>query len=156
METTAAEVMTRDVLTVRDDLSVAELAAFFETHRISGAPVTSAEGIPVGVVSLSDLARSSVVRSSLTEEPHDFYVRGLERFISEEEKLGFRVYSEASTLVRDIMTPEVFSLDETSSVGEVAQAMLTGRIHRVFVTRAGQIVGIVSAMDLLRLVRDMA
>jgi CBS domain-containing protein len=57
--------------------------------------------------------------------------------------------------VGDIMTPLVFSVAEDATVQEVAAAMITGRIHRVFVTRAGALVGIISAMDLLPLVRDM-
>jgi hypothetical protein len=38
---------------------------------------------------------------------------------------------------------------------EVASAMVTGHIHRVLVTRAKKMVGIISSMDLLELVRDM-
>ena len=46
-------------------------------------------------------------------------------------------------------------LPEDASVQEVANAMVTGRIHRVLVTRAKKMVGIISSLDLLPLVRDM-
>jgi signal-transduction protein with cAMP-binding, CBS, and nucleotidyltransferase domain len=36
-------------------------------------------------------------------------------------------------------------------VAEIAQMMVKGRIHRVFVTEDKKIVGVVSALDLLRL-----
>ena len=49
----------------------------------------------------------------------------------------------------------VFSVDETASVQEVASAMITGRIHRVLVTRHNKMVGIISSLDLLSFVRDM-
>jgi CBS domain-containing protein len=52
------------------------------------------------------------------------------------------------------MTGVVFSVDEDATVEEVANMMVTGRIHRVFVTRAGKIVGVISSLDLLPLVVD--
>lgn len=36
-------------------------------------------------------------------------------------------------------------------MSELARAMITGRVHRLFVTRKGRIVGIVTSLDLLRL-----
>lgn len=152
---TAGQLMTRDVLSVSEELSVAELAEFFDQHRVSGAPVISPSGTAVGVVSLTDVTRSSAVRSSLAEGPHDVYVRGLERHVDRSELTGYRVFEEPDVKVKDIMTPVVFSVDESTRVQDVAQSMLTGRIHRVFVTRDGKIVGIISTMDLLPLVRDM-
>jgi signal-transduction protein with cAMP-binding, CBS, and nucleotidyltransferase domain len=37
----------------------------------------------------------------------------------------------------------------------VADAMLRGRIHRVFVTRDGVLVGIITTMDILAAIRDI-
>jgi signal-transduction protein with cAMP-binding, CBS, and nucleotidyltransferase domain len=75
--------------------------------------------------------------------------------VAREELAAFRVEVESQTTVREIMTPMVFSVDETASVQEVASAMITGRIHRVLVTRHNKMVGIISSLDLLSFVRDM-
>jgi CBS domain-containing protein len=53
------------------------------------------------------------------------------------------------------MTPMIFSVREDTSVQEVADTMLKGRIHRVFVTRDGKLTGIVTALDMLQVIRDM-
>ena len=53
---TAADLMSPEVLTVREDLPVADLAAFLMRHDITGAPVVDAEGRLVGVVSVVDIA----------------------------------------------------------------------------------------------------
>jgi CBS domain-containing protein len=57
--------------------------------------------------------------------------------------------------VRDIMTPMIFSVSEDTSVQEVAETMLKGRIHRVFVTRDNKLAGIVTALDMLKVIRGL-
>jgi len=54
---TAADLMNPEVLTVRDDATVAELARFLVDNEITGAPVEDADGRLVGVVSAVDLVR---------------------------------------------------------------------------------------------------
>ena len=71
--TTAAEVMTRGVLTVDADWSVSELATFLDTHAISGAPVVDAEGALLGVVSVTDIARRGAAAESSVTETHAFF-----------------------------------------------------------------------------------
>lgn len=53
--------------------------------------------------------------------------------------------------VRDLMTPTVYTVPEDTPVPEIARAMIAGRIHRLFVTRQRRVVGIVTSLDLLRL-----
>ena len=54
----AKDIMNSDVLTVRDDMTVHELANFFTDKMISGAPVVNNMGQLLGVVSLSDIVRN--------------------------------------------------------------------------------------------------
>ena len=53
------------------------------------------------------------------------------------------------------MTPTVFNVLEDTPVQVIADYMLRGRIHRQFVTRGSQVVGVITAMDLLKVVRDL-
>jgi CBS domain-containing protein len=157
----AAEVMTRNVLSVRADWSVTELATFLCDHSISGAPVVSGEGKPLGVVSLTDIVRDSVagdasIRSGATAEPHVFYQDALERVVAREEAAGFRIVQDSQTTVRDIMTPMIFSVRANARIDEVADAMVRGHIHRIFVMEDGRIVGVISSLDMLALIRDGA
>jgi CBS domain-containing protein len=145
--------MTRGVLTVDADWSVAELATFLEDHAISGAPVVDAEGALLGVVSVTDIARRGAVDDVSEPEAHAFYHQGIERALAREEAESFRVV-DASSKVREIMTPMIFSVDPSAPVREVADTMLRGRIHRLFVMEGGKLVGVISSLDLLSLVRD--
>jgi CBS domain-containing protein len=56
--------------------------------------------------------------------------------------------------VREIMTPTVYTVPDDEPVPQIARAMIAGRIHRLFVTRDQRVVGIVTPMDLLRLLAD--
>lgn len=156
MNKTAADVMTTDIATIDPDWPVDRLLEFLADRAISGGPVVTADGEPIGVVSLTDVARNAAVSERSTDRRADsFYKRTLETRVGPEEIGRFRAESNASTSVKDIMTPVVFAVEEDATVQEVAAMMTTGRIHRVFVKRGGKMVGIITSMDLLPLIRDM-
>jgi predicted transcriptional regulator len=151
---TASNIMTRDVRTVGPDWPVARLLEFLTHHCISGAPVVADDGAPIGVVSLTDVARSGALTERSVARTSAYYLPGLEMVMEDEEILAFRI-NESRTTVGDIMTSVVFSVDDEAPIQDVANEMITGHIHRVLVTRAGKMVGIISSMDLLPLVRSM-
>jgi CBS domain-containing protein len=156
---TARDVMTLGVQNADADWTLDELRSFLVGRSISGAPVCDAAGKLVGVVSSTDLMRSASEASTTSERSpsrHDhFYAFGLERPLSGEELRGLHVEIGSSTKVREIMTPLVFEVAPDAPLSAVADMMVRGRIHRVFVSRAGKIEGVVSALDLVRVLRDI-
>ncbi|MFQ5675045.1 MAG: CBS domain-containing protein [bacterium] len=54
------------------------------------------------------------------------------------------------------MTPLIFKVAETEPISSMADTMIGGRIHRLLVTRDDQVVGIVTTLDILKVVRDRA
>jgi CBS domain-containing protein len=154
---TAKDVMNREVLTVRVDLSVRELAAFLTENQISGAPVVDRRGRLVGVVSLSDVAEYDADRSDLTADRSNpaTALRGWEDRINPEDVRPLHLET-SDLLVRDIMTPVVYTVPEDTPVPRIAHTMVAGRIHRLFVTRQGRLVGIITSLDLVRLLTDDA
>jgi CBS domain-containing protein len=152
---TASDLMTPVVLTVRDDLTVRELAAFLVEHEIHGAPVESAEGRLVGVVSVVDIAAAASAQGAFDRRGGDYFRRSWGEGLSEEERQGLRDdEAEGDLLVRDIMTPEVYAVPEEATVHEVASRMLAGHHHRLLVTREDRAVGIISTSDLLGLLLE--
>ena len=156
-EMTVSSVMRHEVLAVEAGWSLEQLADFLVDKSISGAAVTAADGQLIGVVSLTDIVRQSRLHDHDTgvNDTHDVYLYELERRMSRDELRELHVQYETPAQVRDIMTPMIFSVSENSSVQEVADTMLKGRIHRVFVTRDSKLIGIVTALDMLQVIRDI-
>lgn len=152
---TAAQLMSRKILAVSPDWSVERLMGFLTDHRISGAPVIGDDGKPIGVVSHTDIARNGALTSPRGRpEDHALY-RSPEDAASAEELARARLAAGSAAKVRDIMTPMIFAVDVGDTVQEVAEMMITGRIHRVFVSEAGKLTGVITSMDLLPIIRGM-
>ena len=110
----------------------------------------SSEGHLVGVVSRSDIARSDSGaprgrRAAPAADAHDVYMYGPAYTYLEPRR---RVKAELS--VDDIMTPMIFDVPLMATPREIAETMLRGHIHRVFVTEEGMVIGVISALDMLR------
>ena len=56
---TAKEIMTKEVITVKKDLSIKELSRRFVEKKVNGMPVVENEGRLIGVVTQSDLVEQS-------------------------------------------------------------------------------------------------
>ncbi|MEZ4375115.1 MAG: CBS domain-containing protein [Polyangiaceae bacterium] len=56
MAVTVDEVMNREVFSVKPNATLDDASVLLQKHHISGAPVLDAEGVPVGMISLRDLA----------------------------------------------------------------------------------------------------
>ena len=155
--TTAKDVMNTRFISVPVEWSVEEVSQFLVDKAITGAPVTDEAGKFIGVVSLTDIVRyDSLAEMDLrADEPHDYYLHGWEDRLAPEELSSFHIAEKPHAFVRDIMTPMIFKVDESTSIQEVADTMLGGRIHRLMVTRKDKIVGIITTMDMLKVIWDM-
>lgn len=146
----AKHIMNTDVISVRDDMTVQELATFLTEREILGAPVTDSEGEVVGVVSCTDIAQNAIQGNKAKV---DFFGQGWEHSIDPKEIRDLPVENE-SLPVREIMTPTVYTVPEETPVSEIAKTMVAGRIHRLLITRGSQLVGIITTLDLLKVLFD--
>ena len=59
--------------------------------------------------------------------------------------------SRKAAQVRDLMTPALLAVAPETPLASVAEQMVTGNVHRLFVVdEDGVLVGVISALDLLR------
>lgn len=172
------DVMEADVVTVHPEMSVRELTRVLSDFEISGAPVVDDRGETVGVVSATDVLRLSAeevevhVGAELSDESwEDEDDDRAEAFGDEEGDLvDYFMAGETPGLlsrspfqdvpegqldefsVRDIMTPATFTVAPDTSVHDLAEFLLRGRIHRALVMENGALMGIVTTFDVLRAV----
>jgi len=153
---TAKDIMNQNVLSVGMDWSIDQLADFLVENSISGAPVISENGKLTGVVSLTDIVRyrSMPATEHRDDDTHEYYIHTSELNYSNEEIESFHLDAESLISVRDIMTPRIFTVSEKTKIRDIADVMIRGNIHRVLVTRDETLTGIITTMDLLRIIRD--
>ena len=67
---------------------------------------------------------------------------------------GFQIEVTDTTRVKDIMTPIVFAVPPTCPVANLIEEFLARKVHRLFVVDDdGSLVGVISALDVLRQLR---
>jgi CBS domain-containing protein len=148
------DLMNPDVMTVADDMTTDELLRFLNEREISGAPVVDGQGHLVGVVSMTDITRTLAEPSDFTSSRPAFY-RDTGDDVTLED-IAQRYVEERAVSVRDVMTPVVHQVAATASVAEAARIMIEHHIHRLVVTQKKEPVGMITSMDLLRVVADQA
>jgi CBS domain-containing protein len=137
-------------MSLRGDATVREAVAALTDHGFSAAPVIDEAGRPVGVLSRADIL---VHDREKPGRPPAYYERP---DLASGERLGagFHIEEGDQTLVRDIMTPAVFSVAPDSRAAKVVEQMLALKVHRLFVVETdGTLVGVISALDVLRHLR---
>jgi CBS domain-containing protein len=142
---TAAELMRPNPLSLRDDASVADAIRFLADKGFSAAPVIDARGRPCGVLSRSDILIYD--REKIPCEPGAEAYYGDPYLAVRDDNRG-RIPNDI--LVRDLMTPVVFSVAPESPAADVVENMVRLNVHRLFVVdEAGTLVGVISALDVL-------
>ena len=166
------DIMHRDVVTASPDTTVRELAILLSDQGISGLPVVSPSGEVLGVVSSTDVVRTAAHSSEMdmggsrwvavappeaTVDLEDEEVDSFSDYFLPEDSPTFGAEWAPETgsamdslTVGDIMTPVSFSVEPDSSVKELADFLVRGRIHRALVIEDGRLEGIVTSMDILK------
>jgi predicted transcriptional regulator len=142
------DLMNPDVMTVADDMTTDELARFLVEREISGAPVVDSQGHLIGVVSMTDIGRKVAEASDVESGTSGFYRDMIPDFTLED--LGQRYVEERAVTVADVMTPVIHQVPVTASAVDAARIMVDERIHRLLVTEGREPVGIITSLDLLK------
>lgn len=144
---TAADLMTPNPMSIREDLSLREAIAFFVDRNISGAAVIDDAGRPMGVLTQSDiLVHDREEIAYVTPE----YESGEPLPKEYWDEFQFEQVPNA-TRVRDVMTPAVFCVGTDTPAWTVVRQMRELNVHRLFVVDGdGVLVGVITAMDLVR------
>ncbi|MFC5357612.1 CBS domain-containing protein [Azospirillum himalayense] len=145
----AVDLMTPKVITIGPDATIAEAARMMLDNRISGLPVVDAAGHVLGLISEGDLLHRAEIG---TARHRSWWLRLLSGGTEPAEDF---IKSHARK-VRDVMTPNVITVDESASPEEIVRVLETRRIKRVPVVRNGRLIGIISRANLLRALVSVA
>ena len=142
----AQDIMTKDVVTVRRETTVRDLALLFSERRISSVPVVDDAGELIGIVSESDLVEQDKnlhIPTVVSIFDWVIYLESGKRFEKELQKMTGKT-------VGDIYCDRVLSVGPEAPVSEVADIMSRERVHAVPVAEGKRLVGVVGRIDLIR------
>lgn len=146
----ARDVMTRDMIVVGPDTSLLDIHRLFLEEEIHGAPVVDEEDQVLGVVSTIDLVRATRDRAD-DAGTSMYYHDGVASPGLDWSELAEDAEERVKSLTAaDVMTRELVRVSPEASLAEVARTMLAQHVHRVLVIAQGNLVGVITAFDLLR------
>ena len=116
----AGDIMTKNVITIRPETTIAEGIKNLVENQISGAPVLDQNNKIVGMVTEKDLIVAYDFLQKITDP------------------------------VLSFMSKEIISVDEGTPVEEISKLLVQRNIKRVPVTKNDEVIGIVSRRDVLK------
>lgn len=143
---TAEDIMTREVITVGQDMPVKELATIFLSHKIGGAPVVDDAGNLVGVVTESDL----IDQTKNVHIPTVISILDSVLYLENPNKMDQEIKKMAGSTAGDICARNAVTVDKDASLNDIATIMSEKKIHTLPVLFCGTLVGVIGKADLIR------
>ncbi|MEM2251186.1 MAG: CBS domain-containing protein [Candidatus Hadarchaeales archaeon] len=125
------DIMTRDPVVCSPEDEIVKIWEIMEKSHFSGVPVVEVRGgkkIVIGIITRSDIIREGSAR------------------LSEESR------KERKTKVRSVMKSPAVTIEQDSEVVQAMRLMLERKIKRLPVVKNGELVGIVSREDILKMI----
>lgn len=178
--TAISEIMTADVATVEPDMSLREALDLLRAEEVTGAPVVQ-NGEVIGVLSITDIVEFEATnpgvpreRTDQTEwgefESPEMWEEGAESpatyFVDFWSNAGAEVterFDETESpewdvleehVVGEVMTRQVVALPPDADLRDAARLMLEADVHRILVIEDGELHGILTTTDVVRVVAE--
>jgi CBS domain-containing protein len=130
---TASDYLVEPVHAVPLDARLSEIDRLLEAHDTSAVIVEDESGEPVGVVTRSDLLRAAP---------------------DSRREAAARVLALPHATARTVMARRIVSVSPEEPIASVAAKMAELGVHRVFVSRANVVLGLVGTTEIIRAVID--
>ncbi|MDP6558178.1 MAG: CBS domain-containing protein [Pirellulaceae bacterium] len=157
MDLVARQIMQRNVHTIAPNVTLPDLEKEFIKEGVGGLPVVDT-GKLVGIVSRSDIVRQLVLEHHVAERTSDFYFDDagfheipLVTFDQIADRIGERI---ERLQVKEVMSHTLVKVSPNESLKMVAQTLADNHVHRVLVTEDDRLLGLVSTLDLVRLIAN--
>ena len=143
---TVNDIMTREVVTVNQDLAVEKLAEVLWENRISGAPVVDSDGNVVAVVTESDL----IDQAKKVHIPTMISILDSVIMLEKADKIEKEIRKMTGTTVKEICSSELVTVSPETTIEEVATIMAEKGVHTLPVMADDKLVGVIGKADVIR------
>lgn len=142
-ELLAKDIMTKKVITISKDATVAELAKLLIKHKISGVPIVDEKEELVGIVTEADI----IVKVSSLPFPISFSFAFLDSCDSYTKST--KEYME--TRVEEIMSKNIKTAKENMPLSKVVNIMINNNINRIpILDDNNKLSGIITRADIMK------
>ena len=142
----ASDIMTTNVITVKKETSLKELAGILYERQINGVPVVDDDGALIGIICESDLIRKDRklhIPTVVALFDAVFYLESSKKMEKEFQRIN-------AATVGDLYSEDVVTVDERTPVVEIATIMSEKRAYTIPVMDGNRLVGIIGKADLVR------
>jgi CBS domain-containing protein len=152
------DIMQKDLQTIPPETSIREFELRLIERRVGGFPVEE-DGKLVGIATRSDIVRTLNVERTYEGQLSDYYnaISPVhEADVAESvAQIGARIGARIEDMtVRDVMCKNVLTANPDQTLDEIARLMVDHGVHRLPVTENARLLGIVTTLDLMRLIAD--
>jgi len=142
----ASDIMTTEVMTVKEETLLKELAEILYENHINGVPVVDDEGLLIGIICESDLIR----KDKKLHIPTVVALFDAVFYLESSKNIEKEIKQISATTVSDLFTREVVTVDEKTPIDEIATIMTRKKIYTIPVMDGERLVGIVGKGDVIR------
>ncbi len=140
------DIMTTNVITVKKEEKIENAVKILMDNNFSGMPVVGDGNKVIGVITEGDL----IYRSKKLRIPTFFTILDSYIFLESMKNLEKQIKKMVGYRVEDVMTADVVTVTEDTTVEEIATIMTRKKINRVPVVKEGVLVGVVSRRDIIK------
>ncbi|MCK4790464.1 MAG: CBS domain-containing protein [Desulfobacteraceae bacterium] len=142
----ASDIMTTEVITVRKDTDLKELAGILYAKHINGVPVVDDDGLLTGIICESDLIR----KDKKLHIPTVVAIFDLVLYLERPGNIEKEIRRINATTVKDLYSKEVITVDEKTPIDEIATIMDQKKTYTIPVMDGDRLVGVIGKSDLIR------
>ncbi len=149
------EIMNKNVISLRPDMSVREAAEILEKNNISGAPVVDENNRLLGIVTIKNIisllkSRMENIGFYIASTPFDFM--DFYQFNIPMERKKDIIEEISQIKVSEIMRRRVYKVGEDEDIYNAIDILVKKEISRVpVVDKDGTVVGIIARSDILKI-----
>lgn len=146
MSLKAKDIMTVDVIVVKPDETLEQVANILLENGISGLPVVDDEENIVGMISEGDL----VFQNRKLSPPAMVDILGAIITVGSQEQYFQELKKTLATNVVQLMATDIISVGPNQPLEDIATLMIEKQVNRIPVVEGKRLLGIITRQDLIR------
>jgi len=140
------DIMTTDIISVKEDDTVEKSAKLLAKNHFSGLPVVDNDGYLKGIITEGDLIK----HNSTVQVLAFLEILGGIIYLDDPNKYFDNVKKSMGHFVKTVMTEEVVSVNSDGEIKVGARLLVSNQVNRLpVIDERGKLVGIVSRKDIM-------